>query len=854
MDSLADVVTAFSANDDDDDTERLFALPLPTWTERDDHDPDTVTIARAKPGHRAHKIIRADRTSDYDAGRIFTYRTVQVPDMDALWSLLQQQLHERHEFLLPYARPLVEKGRRLKARQADGAEPTLKQKPSRILALDIDKVALPEGWSFSAEPERAARWIAAEYLPSPLNETDVIVQATSSAGLPGKDGLARVRVFCMLDRPLADYQLKAWAESACVQCDASIWTATQPIYTSNPVFDGVPDPLNERLWRFRPGASAAMLAVPDVKAPTHEPDDWDGELMHEAELEATLTALPNDRTDWNSWNSVGMATYAASGGRGYGLNSWETWSARNPDHGASGTCEARWRHYRRSPPTATGPGALVMRVRRALGNMEWEPNGYELLVQRGEAPPLAQAPDGSWMPDRSWVRGEDGRWCPPQAVGVMREPADAAKVRECGPGDEIASAGSVAPARRSPPPPRQWLHGTDLLIGHVSVLVAPGSYGKSALAVAMALSLATKPMLGSKVYGSNRKVLFLSQDDDSDEMCRRTIAAEVHHNAAFGDRLVMFGMDDIARLHPDGLRFNRDQGSRKEVDASGMARLDWLIQQHKPDLVVMDPLLGFCPAGVNDNGCMTAVMGKLQEMASRLRVAMLVLHHERKGARDDTDAEAAMGAASIINKARVGLRLVRMTPAECQTYGVLPWDAWRHVSINDAKVNLAPAGARRWVRLEGVPINNGTPNYPEGDTVQTVQPWEPVATGHEFDLSTLRAVVARIASGTRDEQGAAAPFSPATARKGGRLFAKPIADVLRPGWGGRNMGEHQESSMAAAAVARAAVRGWIVERSTRAKKPQGGTRPVKGLYAAWHATPWAGEPPPGAFVVSANTD
>lgn len=392
------------------------------------------------------------------------------------------------------------------------------------------------------------------------------------------------------------------------------------------------------------------------------------------------------------------------------------------------------------------------------------------------------------------------------------------------------------------------------VIGHVSVLVAPGSFGKSAVAVAMALSLAAKPVLGSKVYGSPRKVLFLSQDDDSDEMWRRVVAAETHHDAAFGDRLAMLGMDDLAKLHPGGLHLNRDEGSKKRIDADGFARLDGLIQRHKPGVVVLDPLLGFCPAGVNDNGCMTAVMGKLQEMASRLKVAMLVLHHERKGARDDTDAEAAMGAASIINKARVGLRLVRMTPVECQTYGVLPWDAWRHISINDAKVNLAPAGARRWFTLVGVPINNGTPDYPEGDTVQTVEPWAPVATGHEFDLSTLRAVVTCIACGTRDDRGAAAPFSPASARKGTRLFAKAIADVLRPGWGGRSMDAKQEAAMAAAAVAAVVARGWVRENDTRARKAQGGSRGVKGLYAVWHATPWAAEPAPGEFVLPANTE
>lgn len=60
--------------------------------------------------------------------------------------------------------------------------------------------------------------------------------------------------------------------------------------------------------------------------------------------------------------------------------------------------------------------------------------------------------------------------------------------------------------------------------------------------------------------------------------------------------------------------------------------------------------------------------------------------------------------------------------------------------------------------------------------------------------------------------------------------------------------------MAAAAVATAAGRGWVREHGTRARKAQGGSRGVKGLYAVWNAAPWAAEPPPGPFVLSTNTD
>jgi hypothetical protein len=47
------------------------------------------------------------------------------------------------------------------------------------------------------------------------------------------------------------------------------------------------------------------------------------------------------------------------------------------------------------------------------------------------------------------------------------------------------------------------------------------------------------------------------------------------------------------------------------------------------------------------------------------------------------------------------------------------------IRIDDAKVNIAPMGEAKWFRLVGVNIGNGTALYPNGDNVQTVEPWTP---------------------------------------------------------------------------------------------------------------------------------
>lgn len=217
---------------------------------------------------------------------------------------------------------------------------------------------------------------------------------------------------------------------------------------------------------------------------------------------------------------------------------------------------------------------------------------------------------------------------------------------------------------------------------------------------------------------------------------------------------------------------------------------------------------------------------------------------------NDADSDAAMGAASILNKARIALRLVRMTDAEAVKSGVLPWEANKHLAVVHAQANLAPMGQRRWVRLVGVRLGNTTPAYPHGDTVQTVEQWTPSAGGFQFDLGTLRAVVVRIAKGATDASGAVTPFGNGATVKGPRDFAKLIADVLRPGWNGQMPGDKAERAMAEKAVAEAAARGWIVERSEKVPRPDGkGTRTGNVLRAAWAMTPWRDDPLPGPFVV-----
>src|SRR6185437_13452546 len=77
--------------------------------------------------------------------------------------------------------------------------------------------------------------------------------------------------------------------------------------------------------------------------------------------------------------------------------------------------------------------------------------------------------------------------------------------------------------------PREWLYGTALVRRFVSVLIAPGGVGKSALALAQALALATgEPFLGERVHHSV-PVWVLNLEDPLEELNRRLAALMIHH-------------------------------------------------------------------------------------------------------------------------------------------------------------------------------------------------------------------------------------------------------------------------------------------------------------------------------------
>jgi hypothetical protein len=118
------------------------------------------------------------------------------------------------------------------------------------------------------------------------------------------------------------------------------------------------------LWEADPALGRAAyrwLGEPAPDQPRQHPKARHDMSEAEIDLAELVAAIPNN-LDWASWNRVGMAIYAASGGSNEGSIVFDDFSAKSSKYNPHTTAE-RWRNYGRSPPSQIGIGTLVYLAR-----------------------------------------------------------------------------------------------------------------------------------------------------------------------------------------------------------------------------------------------------------------------------------------------------------------------------------------------------------------------------------------------------------------------------------------------------------------------------------------------------------
>ena len=323
---------------------------------------------------------------------------------------------------------------------------------------------------------------------------------------------------------------------------------------------------------------------------------------------------------------------------------------------------------------------------------------------------------------------------------------------------------------------RQWLCGTYLVRGAVTVVYAPGGRAKTTWLITVALSCASgRDLLDAHVFGGPKTVLYWSVEDPLAEVTLRTRAGMLHHGLTDADLpgLYVIGADQssLSLLQPNG--------KAALLNTRGWDALIGELDRIRPDVLVIDPLINIMGGvSANDNSAAALLMGKLVELAAQRRISIALAHHASKG-RDPASAESAMGAVTFINLARIAVALEPLAEKDAGTIGLPPWEGKSIFRVIGTKQNFSPPTSNdKYCRICSVDMQNAEPPiYTQGDHVAVVEVFRPGASGPAFPQQLLSDALLAV-------DAASPPLSPSK-NSAARYAAPVIAQAIAAHRGGQ---------------------------------------------------------------------
>jgi hypothetical protein len=294
--------------------------------------------------------------------------------------------------------------------------------------------------------------------------------------------------------------------------------------------------------------------------------------------------------------------------------------------------------------------------------------------------------------------------------------------------------------------PREWVFGTRYCLGFISANIGNGGVGKTALGIVDGLSIAGGRSLTGEHLFRRENVLIVCLEDDKKEIKRRVKAAMQHHRIAPTEvkgRLFYCahkGEKMMARSPHGGDPVAGQLGS---LIRAGTRR-------YGAKVVVVDPLVKAHALDENNNIDMDAVIDAFVALASEENIAIMLAHHTRKGPSDPGNADTGRGASAVKNGARLVYTTSTMAIAEQKIFALDDDEASALIRLDSAKVNLCPATRAKWFKLVGVKLGNTTDMYPNGDEVQTVEPWTPPDLFAGLSTAKVNAILDQIDRGMPD--------------------------------------------------------------------------------------------------------
>jgi hypothetical protein len=137
-------------------------------------------------------------------------------------------------------------------------------------------------------------------------------------------------------------------------------------------------------------------------------------------------------------------------------------------------------------------------------------------------------------------------------------------------------------------------------------------------------------------------------------------------------------------------------------------------------VLILDPLVELMGGlDENSNAIMGQVFAKLRGLAEECDIAILVVHHTRKGVAVPGNLEAARGAGALGGSIRIGLTLTVMREEEAVELGIPKETRKHYVRLDNAKQSYGPpSDGALWFQRFSIILDNG-------DSSPALEPWTP---------------------------------------------------------------------------------------------------------------------------------
>jgi RecA-family ATPase len=213
---------------------------------------------------------------------------------------------------------------------------------------------------------------------------------------------------------------------------------------------------------------------------------------------------------------------------------------------------------------------------------------------------------------------------------------------------------SAADLASRPVPPREWLVHDLVPRKTVTLFAGDGGTGKSLLALQLAIGAATGTgWLGRSV--EQGRVIFLTAEDDEDELHRRTDDILRAGGLSYAD---LSGLTLRSLAGEDALLAVETQVAL--IQSTLFEELDARAEAEAPVLIVIDTLADVYPANENDRAKVRQFVGILRGLALKRRCAVLLLGHPSLTGLNS--GSGMSGSTAWSNSVRSRLYLSRIAP------------------------------------------------------------------------------------------------------------------------------------------------------------------------------------------------